>query len=156
MQAVARTEQTERQFGTLKYNGHKAILKKDGLIDQANLDLDMIFEELCSRKVDWICAINAEAEYNQNDNCIQKSHTLEYKVIYDDNMYDEFGQKNTAKKIQEIMAHVSTKFCHESLGTKIELKVSCIFCIFKNTISHKIYFTEGGKNETHEGSKVEK
>ena len=136
----------------MKYNGHKAILKKDGLIDQANLDLDIIFEELCSREVDWICAINAEAEYNQNDNCVQKSHTLEYKVIYDDNMNDEF--ENTPKKIQEIMAHVSTKFCHESLGTKIELEVRCIFCI-QNSISLKIYFAEGGKNETHERPKVE-
>ena len=145
MQAVARTEQTERQFGTLKYNGHKAILKKDGLIDQANLDLDMIFEELCSREVDWICAINAKAEYNQNDNCVQKSHTLEYKVIYDDNMYDKFGEKNTPTIIQELMAHVSTKFCHESLGTKIELKVSCIFCISKKQYFQPDLYCRGWK-----------
>ena len=138
-----------------RYNGQKAILKKDGIIDQANLDLDMIFEELCSREVDWICAINAKAEYNQNDNCVQKSHTLEYKVIYDDNMYDEFGWRNTPIKIQELMAHVSTKFCHESLGTKIELKVSCIFCISKKIISNQIFIAEGGKNEAHEGPKVE-
>ena len=145
MQAVARTEQTERQFGTLKYNGHKAILKKDGLIDQANLDLDIIFEELCSREVDWICAINAKAEYNQNDNCVQKSHTLEYKVIYDDNMHDKFGEKNTPTVIQELMAHVSTKFCHESLGTKIELKVSCIFCISKKQYFQPDLYCRGWK-----------
>lgn len=101
---------------------HKPVLKGDGLIEQNNMDLDLIFEELCSRQVDWICAIHADAEYNQNSNCVQKSHTLEYKVIFDDGMYDEFGS-DAPTEIQKIMAHVSTKFCHESLGTKIQLQV---------------------------------
>ena len=99
---------------------HKPVLKGDGFINQDTMDLDLIFEELCSRKVNWICAI--QSEDNESNDCVQKSHTLEYKVIFDDNMYDEFGS-DTATEIQKIMAHVSTKFCHESLGTKIQLQV---------------------------------
>ena len=54
--------------------------KNDEIHTKEDLELDMIFEELCRRKIDWICAIHSEKAYNKNSNCVQKSHTLEYKV----------------------------------------------------------------------------
>merc|ERR1712113_855361 len=81
----------------------------------------MIFEELCRRKIDWICAIHSEKAYNKNSNCVQKSHTLEYKIVYDDLFETQLGDK-TLKTIENLMAHVHSHFCHSSLGTKLQLK----------------------------------
>ena len=98
----------------------------DVVINVDYQEIDLIFEELCSRKIDWICAIHAEKEYNQNSNCVQDTHTLEYKIAYDDRLFDYFSGNETKvqTEIQKLMAHVQTQYCHkDSLGAQIQFQV---------------------------------
>jgi len=52
---------------------------------------------------------------------IARSHTLEYRILYDELMV-ESQKENVEKDLRAAMVHAQAMYCHSSLGVRIELK----------------------------------
>lgn len=121
--------------GVMKWN-------KDGsveLMDQVRLGVPRS-EGLETPREDENWEVDGDEEFNQADvdalmgieqNCangtcddeIQRTHVLEYKLFFDDRFLAKHGTKKEAKKqIRATLAHTQVHYCHDSLGSKIELK----------------------------------
>merc|ERR1711953_587781 len=80
-------------------------------------------EEWNQAFVDALMGIEDDCANGACDDEIQRTHVLEYKLFFDDRFLAKHGTKEEAKKqIRATLAHTQVHYCHDSLGSKIELK----------------------------------
>jgi len=100
----------------------KEVINGDEILLEDDHKVEVLFEAFCWNGWGWGCSSGGGSNNGggSNSNCVQASHTLDYKLVYDDGLSRSLGG-SVQSQLQQTMAHVQTKYCHHSLGTKIKL-----------------------------------
>ena len=71
-----------------------------------------------------IAKIEKECEGGACDDEIQRSHVLEYHVFYERDLLKKMETEDKLiERVMGMMTHAQVHFCHDSLGSKIQLKL---------------------------------
>ena len=71
-----------------------------------------------------IAQIEQECQGGACDDQIQRSHVLEYHIFYEDDLLKKMETEDKLiERVMGMMTHAQVHYCHDSLGSKIQLKL---------------------------------